>query len=76
MNLETHYAPWKTYIRNMDFLEKRLTVLAEENELEGGMYLVSHSNTLICYWYTLNFHSDTYLGYMHREAGLAPTAIS
>lgn len=42
MEHETEYAPWKAFIRNMDFLRRRLVALVEEDEdLDPDIYLVS-----------------------------------
>lgn len=41
MEHETEYAPWKAFIRNMNFLRKRLVALVEEDEdLDPDIYLV------------------------------------
>ncbi|KOB74749.1 Aminopeptidase N-11 [Operophtera brumata] len=40
MEHETEYAPWKAFIRNMNFLRKRLVALVEEDEdLDPDIYL-------------------------------------
>lgn len=49
MEHETEYAVWKAFIRNMNFLRKRLEALVEEDEgLDQDIYLVCKacSNTL------------------------------
>lgn len=42
MEHETEYAVWKAFVRNMDFLRKRLTAMVEEDDdLDQDIYLVS-----------------------------------
>lgn len=42
MQHETEYAPWKAFVRSMDFIRKRLVALVEGDEdLDPDIYLVS-----------------------------------
>lgn len=47
MQLETEYAPWKSFVRNMNFLKKHLLAFLRENrDLDQNVYRVklSHNN--------------------------------
>lgn len=43
MEHETDYSVWKAFIRNMDFIKKRLELMVsdEEDEMDPDIYLVS-----------------------------------
>lgn len=41
MEHETEYAPWKAFVRNMDFLRKRLVpYVTDDEDLDQDIYLV------------------------------------
>lgn len=45
MELETEYAPWKAFIRNMNFIKKRLLPFVledEDNDFDPDIYLVCY----------------------------------
>ena len=42
MEHEIEYAPWRAFVRNMDFLRKRLVAYVDDDEdLDPDIYLVS-----------------------------------
>lgn len=50
MQHETEYAPWRAFIRNMNFLRKRLVAYVfDDEDLDPDIYLVS--NDIVSYRY-------------------------
>ncbi|KAJ8733125.1 hypothetical protein PYW08_001423 [Mythimna loreyi] len=59
MEHETTYAPWKAFVRNMDFLRKRLMVFVDETEgLDQEVYLRIIKKTIRAFEENIGFYPD------------------
>ena len=57
MEHETEYAPWKAFVRNMDFVRKRLAAYTRcEENLDTDIYLVSRLRKDNAYFNKLSYN--------------------
>ncbi|XP_014370589.2 membrane alanyl aminopeptidase [Papilio machaon] len=59
MEHETEYAVWKAFVRNMNFLRKRLTAMVEEDEdLDQDIYLRMVRRAIVAFENEIGFEPD------------------
>lgn len=73
MQLETAYAPWKAFVRNMNFLRKRLVAMVTEDEdLDPDIYLVIYLINYDINHYCWASFLLTYVRYVLMHHGSVP----
>ncbi|XP_045765828.1 aminopeptidase N-like [Maniola jurtina] len=58
MELETEYAVWKAFVRNMDFIRKRLVPFVEENDRDDNIYLRMIRRTIVTVQKEIGFEPE------------------